>query len=209
MAAPPQLPRHVSAHLSNLTSRPGVQSTLLLSRKDGSIIQSSGLLASRSSPASTPPAPASIPEPAAPEQQSDPNATANETTEPSQPPAPYKPTQAETLAAHIFAFVSSASALSTSLSNPSSVPNNETDYGSGTVGADNVNGHGHARNDSGESEGYEREEDDDVKLLRLRTKIHEIIIIPDRKFLLCVVHDLSGATGSTGGGGGGGGGFGK
>ncbi|KAK2795682.1 hypothetical protein FQN52_003531 [Onygenales sp. PD_12] len=208
MAAPPQLPRHVSAHLSNLTSRPGVQSTLLLSRKDGSIIQTSGLLASRSSPSFTPPAPVSIPEPAAPEQQSDDsNATANETTEPSQPPAPYKPTQAETLAAHIFAFVSSASALSTSLSNPSSVPNNETDYGSGTAGADNVNGHGHARNDSGESEGYERDEDDDVKLLRLRTKIHEIIIIPDRKFLLCVVHDLSGASGSTGGGGGGG--FGK
>lgn len=67
---------------------------------------------------------------------------------------------------------------------------------------------GHARHDSRESEGtHEREEDDELKLLRLRTKIHEIIIIPDRKFLLCVVHDLLSASGGSAGGGGKGGGF--
>lgn len=67
---------------------------------------------------------------------------------------------------------------------------------------------GHARHDSRESEGtHEREEDDELKLLRLRTKIHEIIIIPDRKFLLCVVHDLLSASGRSAGGGGKGGGF--
>lgn len=75
----------------------------------------------------------------------------------------------------------------------------------GAVAGGGVTSNGHSRNESGESEGHEREEDDELKLLRLRTKIHEIIIIPDRKFLLCVVHDLSGASGGAGGGSGGGG----
>ncbi|PYH45405.1 uncharacterized protein BP01DRAFT_340896, partial [Aspergillus saccharolyticus JOP 1030-1] len=44
-----QIPHHVTALLSHLTSRPGVQSTFILSRKDGSIIQSTGLYASSSS----------------------------------------------------------------------------------------------------------------------------------------------------------------
>ncbi|KLJ06453.1 hypothetical protein EMPG_10129 [Blastomyces silverae] len=249
MAAPPQLPRQFSAHLSNLTSRPGVQSTLILSRKDGSIIRTTGLLATRSNPSPTrqAPAPAPAPTPASisdpippaasptPDQQAthpDPTntsiedggaKTAQQQAQEQQPPAaPYEPSQAETLAAHIFAFVSSASALSTSLSKPppsstttanggsSGGSSNETDYGGSgmTSGAAATISNGHARNDSADSEGHEREEDDELKLLRLRTKIHEIIIIPDRKFLLCVVHDLSGATGGTAAGGGGkGGGF--
>lgn len=40
-------------------------------------------------------------------------------------------------------------------------------------------------------EGQEKEEDDEVKLLRLRTKKHEIVVVPDRKYLLCVVHDAA------------------
>ncbi|PGH14611.1 hypothetical protein AJ79_02946 [Helicocarpus griseus UAMH5409] len=238
MAASSQLPRHVSAHLSSLTSRPGVQSTLILSRKDGSIIQTTGLLATRLSPSSTPPAttPTPAPIPAAPDPSSSPDQQATttdlntsptstaeeigETSQHQQPEpqplaAPYKPSQAETLAAHIFAFVSSASALSTSLSKPPSDDNsginNETDYKSSPFGATrSVNGNGHVGNQTtesdGQGQGHEREEDDEVKLLRLRTKIHEIIIIPDRKFLLCVVHDLSGSSGGAGGGGSGGGG---
>ncbi|PGH06129.1 hypothetical protein GX51_02516 [Blastomyces parvus] len=236
MAAPPQLPRQYSAQLSNLTSRPGVQSTLILSRKDGSIIRTTGLLATRSNPSPTRQAPAPAPAPApasisdsippaaspTPDQQAthpDPTSTsiddrganpAQPQAQEQQPPAaPYEPSQAETLAAHIFSFVSSASALSTSLSKPppsSTTSNggtgggssNETDYGgSGMTGGAAVTSNGHARNDSAESEGHEREEDDELKLLRLRTKIHEIIIIPDRKFLLCVVHDISGATGGS------------
>ncbi|EEH45967.1 uncharacterized protein PADG_02117 [Paracoccidioides brasiliensis Pb18] len=243
MAASPQLPRHLSAYLSSLTSRPDVQSTLILSRKDGSIIQTTGLLATRPTLPSTTPVPASIPNPApatspTPKQKmTDPGNIAAVDSEdtPRQaqrqleqqqqqlhqqtPAAPYKPSQAETLAAHIFFFVSSASALSTSLSKPPSSNddsgnNNEMNYGgSGKMGtARGVNGNGHVRNESGESEGHgqEREEDDELKLLRLRTKVHEILIIPDRKFLLCVVHDLSGPSGAESGAGrgaSGGGGF--
>ncbi|KAG5288136.1 hypothetical protein I7I48_10246 [Histoplasma ohiense] len=175
MATSPQLPRHVSAHLSSLTSRPGVQSTLILSRKDGSIIRTTGLLATRSSPSpirqapdpapapapASPPMPASIPDSTSPTSQTpDEQVTHPETTstderraeaaqkqiqeqqeqlQPQPQAAPYKPSQAETLAAHIFAFVSSASALGASLSKPlpSESPSersgggggNETDYG--------------------------------------------------------------------------------
>jgi len=31
--------------------------------------------------------------------------------------------------------------------------------------------------------------EDDMKLLRLRTRKHELVIVPDSKFLLIVVHD--------------------
>jgi hypothetical protein len=44
----------------------------------------------------------------------------------------------------------------------------------------------------------DREEDDEVKLLRLRTKKHEIVVVPDRKYLLCVVHDAAHASGGPG-----------
>lgn len=116
--------------------------------------------------------------------------------------APYKPTQVELLAAHIYAFVSSASALSTALSNPSSGgDNSEIEYGTRSIPGEGASGNIEAgRIDDRDTEtGSDRENDDEVKLLRLRTKIHEIIIIPDRRFLLCVVHDVS--VGGPGGGG--------
>lgn len=70
----------------------------------------------------------------------------------------------------------------------------------------------HASRDNNEeptldSDNHEREgEDDEVKLLRLRTKKHEIVVVPDKKYLLCVIHDALGitsTTSSTGAGGGG------
>ncbi|KAK2805513.1 hypothetical protein FQN49_008827 [Arthroderma sp. PD_2] len=111
---------------------------------------------------------------------------------------PHKPSPAEALAVHIHAFVSSASLLSTALSSP---------LGSGDEhDLDNENGNSTSKNeDPAGSNPFEdpalpeREEDDELKLLRLRTKIHEIIIIPDRRFLLCVVHDVSAAAGGAGG----------
>lgn len=51
------------------------------------------------------------------------------------------------------------------------------------------------REDGEGGEGFERDEDDEVKLLRMRTKKHEIVVVPDRKYLLCVVHDAAGASG--------------
>lgn len=56
------------------------------------------------------------------------------------------------------------------------------------------------RADDPDGEGREKEDDDEVKLLRLRTKKNEIVIVPNRKYLLCVVHDVT--SNSTAGGGG-------
>jgi len=33
-------------------------------------------------------------------------------------------------------------------------------------------------------------EQDDLKLLRLRTRKHELVIVPDAKFIFVVVHDV-------------------
>lgn len=70
-----------------------------------------------------------------------------------------------------------------------------------------VAGDGGSASGAGAGGAGEKEEgDDEVKLLRLRTKRHEIVVVPDRKFLLCVVHDAHhggvGAGGSAGAAGG-------
>ncbi|KAL4973322.1 hypothetical protein BDW66DRAFT_153926 [Aspergillus desertorum] len=238
-ATAPQIPQHVSALLSHLTSRPGVQSTLILSRTDGSIIQTTGLLAPAkrtlvSSGASNP-APAPRTESAATDTPTD---TATETATPSSPSTeaetqqlhsssiasaqtqnqaqtqsnPYQPTQAEALAARIFALVSAASNLGLSLSNP---PGQDADDNgvqeSGLInGSGNGNGTGSGGGrDEGETEGSEGQDDDGVKLLRLRTKKHEVVVVPDRKYLLCVVQDATlSAAGSSGGSASGNGGLG-
>lgn len=228
-----QVPQHVTALLSHLTSRPGVQSTFILSRRDGSIIQSTGLLAAslarNQSPSqsqsqspgqgprqaeagSTQPGTGSEAQQGTPEAEgassaSTPTGAAHEEDqegrqEPTQGPergqqkTPYQPTHAEALAAHIFAFVSSASDLSLSLSHPpETVANNGPSQGAELNGNDaaeslasaNANGVSSPRDDEGD--GHENQEDDEVKLLRLRTRKHEIVVVPDRKYLLCVVHD--------------------
>ncbi|CAG7927339.1 unnamed protein product [Penicillium olsonii] len=163
-----QVPQHVTALLSHLTSRPGVQSTLILSRKDGSIIQSTGQLAQ-------------------PQDTNDTNTQPSDSS-PASPAfaQPYQPSQAETLAAHIFAFVSSASALGISLSRPV-VTQNGSHWDEAYEG-----------NEGQDRDDEDRDEDGEVKLLRMRTKKHEIVVVPDRKYLLCVVHDASPGPGATG-----------
>ncbi|KAJ6095202.1 hypothetical protein N7486_003772 [Penicillium sp. IBT 16267x] len=194
MANPPrtqQVPQHVTALLSHLTSRPGVQSTLILSRKDGSIIQRTGQLA----PQEPTPRPA-------------PTTTSEQTTlhpSDSDPaPAPAQTpqvSQAEALAAHIFAFVSSASALGVSLSNPTIQSSDILPPSTSTTGLDGEYDYGNGSRtplEEDRDESTDREEDEEVKLLRMRTRKHEIVVVPDRKYLLCVVHDASHASGGPG-----------
>lgn len=194
------MPQHVTALLSHLTSRPGVQSTLILARKDGSIIQSTGLLAVQepSTSRQTPPASSTT--------ETNPLAQSVEPSPAS--PAPftshstYQPSQAEALAAHIFNFVSSASALGISLSKPITRQSGDAPNSSGLDGAYGNYANG-IRNSQEEREADtgDRDEDDEVKLLRMRTKKHEIVVVPDKKYLLCVVHDAAGATSGPGGAG--------
>ncbi|EZF74026.1 hypothetical protein H105_04153 [Trichophyton soudanense CBS 452.61] len=198
----PEVPQHVAAQLSHLTSRPGVQSTLILSRKDGSIIQTTGLLAAPSTTNGTSPTSASSEETATPSSITDQDGELSEAAsspivvQPTRDAVPYKPSPAETLAVHIHAFVSSASSLSTALSSPA---DNEDDHeAENEKKSSNKDSEPAGGNPFEDQTPPEREEDDELKLLRLRTKIHEIIIIPDRKYLLCVVHDVSATAGGAG-----------
>lgn len=117
----------------------------------------------------------------------------------------YKPSQAETLAAHIFAFMTSASGLALSLSGSSgSTGTDDVGYDSRSKGINGTLDNGTTPDDNTTTTDrtHEREEDDEIKLLRLRTKKNEIVVVPDRKYLLCVVHDASGAGATSASGGG-------
>jgi hypothetical protein len=206
-----QVPQHVFALLSHLSSRPGVQSTLILSRKDGSIIQSTGLLAPSQTHSSQPSRNAVASAEMPMSSPSEPASSSNSHDVPNLPDQasfanqqPYKPSQAEALAAHIHAFVLSASALSVSLSHPPSATIAEDGYhgrSSNVNGVEDGAGNGAVDEDVEEAENRDKEEGDEVKLLRLRTKKHEIVVVPDRKYLLCVVHDNCGMFSTSGGGG--------
>lgn len=192
-----QVPQHVTALLSHLTSRPGVQSTLILSRKDGSIIQSTGQLAAQENnpPRTTPPAP--TPTDQTPTAQPSDSSPASPT---STTPTTYQPSQAEALAAHIFNFVSSASALGVSLARPitTQTPNEHSSSGLDAEYGSYGNGTGTTTAQEDQDVQGDREEEDEVKLLRMRTRKHEIVVVPDRKYLLCVVHDAAHGGGGPG-----------
>src|SRR5262249_42736006 len=161
----------------------------------GSIIQTTGLLARSNSVTPVSTATAFVPEdvPASPPVAVEAispivaNDPLPHTPQASTHAISYKPSHAEALAAHIYAFVSTASALSSTLSHPSTSMNAEADNDPSSTAGSGTHGYGgtKTRDVDQDIEGHEREDEDEVKLLRLRTKLHEIIIIPDRKFLLC------------------------
>ncbi|MCJ1476055.1 hypothetical protein MMC13_004720 [Lambiella insularis] len=129
-------------NLSRLASKPGVQSTLVLSRVDGTIIRTTGLLSDEG------PNSESVNVSSGPEgnhvglnDKSSGNSGYVNEERGSQ-------NTAEGVAKMVFSFVSTASGLVSGL-----------------------------------------EKDDDIQLLRLRTKKSEIVIVPDSKYLLVVLHD--------------------
>lgn len=124
----PSPTEETSALLARLSQRPGVQSTLILSRETGAIVRSTGLITA---------------EDIAEEGDSVPNGAPDESKK-------KKGTRnADDVARLVWNFVRSAGEMTEEL--------------------------------NGES--------DEVKLLRLRTKKNEVVIVPDAKFLLVVVHD--------------------
>jgi len=123
----PSPSEETAALLARLSQRPGVQSTLILSRSTGAIVRSTGLLTA---------------EDISEEGDSAPNGTDIE--------GPKKGTRnADAVARLVWNFVKSAGQTT-----------------------EELNGEG-----------------DEVKLLRLRTRKNELVIVPDAKFLLVVVHD--------------------
>ena len=131
-------------NLSRLASKPGVQSTLILSKSDGSIIRSTGLLASSSSPSQDPTVNNSI-------SQNSPGEAADAIRGGSEYPGngevEAKGNNAEEVARMVFAFVAGAKAF---------------------------------------TEGMDKS--DEVRLLRLRTRKNEIVIVPGKASRIDVSH---------------------
>ena len=156
----PQLTSDTTTLLDRLASKPGVQSTLILSRKDGTIIRSTGLLSSSvtESPNNT---------------SNDVDASAVNGVE-----GTSSTSSAQELARLVFSFVSNAGSLALNLSL----------HGQSRA-AFNGEIAGRPTTASTESESLrENNGNDEVKLLRLRTRKNELVIVPDKGFLLVVVH---------------------
>ncbi|KAK5130607.1 hypothetical protein LTR08_001926 [Meristemomyces frigidus] len=133
MQLPPPPPAETETLLARLAARPGVQSTLILSRTSGAIVRSSGLLTAADADEL---ASAAIPS----------NTTTNGNT------AKKSGTRnAEEVASLVYTFVQAAGS---------------------TVEA--LNGEG-----------------DEAKLLRLRTKRNELVVVVEGAFLLVVVHETA------------------
>jgi len=116
--------------LARLSQRPGVQSTLILSRDTGTIVQSSGLLT--------------------PEDLASDDAAGAPATNGTDGEIKKKGTRiAEDVARLVWTFVRSAGDM-----------------------IEELNG-----------------DNDEAKLLRVRTKKNELVVVPDAKFLLVVIHD--------------------
>lgn len=183
----------VDATLRALTDRPNVQSTLILSKKDGSIIRATGLIASgkHSGPQAG----------QAPRWTSDPGETQDsgsgeggdhaadgqEQGDESQ----HQITPAEVLATAIFQFVKNATTVGAVLGAIS----READKASGGIYGD---GSASMQEVAREDETHKIREDE-VQLLRLRTKNQEIIVFPDPNYICCVVQRMGKAGSATDG----------
>lgn len=117
----------------------------------------------------------------------------------------YQPSRTEALASQIFGFVTSATELSSALSSSSSSSSGrekEKENGvSGGLATDEgingMNGNGNGKQEEKDADAEDREEEgaDDVKLLRFRSKRNEVVVVPDKKYILCVVHDAASSSG--------------
>ncbi|KAF2465890.1 uncharacterized protein BDR25DRAFT_306391 [Lindgomyces ingoldianus] len=119
--------------LTRLSQKPGVQSTLVLSRENGAIVRTSGLISNNTSTNPNNTLPSSIDN--APDNYSNGRKEGGIHS-------------AEDVASMVWSFLSSAGKLVDEL-----------------------------------------DKEDEVKLLRLRTKKNELVIVPDPKFILVVIHD--------------------
>lgn len=99
--------------------------------------------------------------------------------------------------------MTSATNLSASVANPPVTgKENGNINGNANGSTPTLNGvqEGEGNREEGDGEGSEKEDDvDDVKLLRFRSKKHEVVVVPDRKYILCVVHDAAPSVGAGGG----------
>lgn len=181
--------------LRGLTERPNVQSTLILSRRDGSIIRATenGAPRERGSSIST----ASYQwsqahDSAAAERERSASTGATDTST----EVKHSATPAELLAASIFQFVNHATGLCEILGTTSrgATLANDT-FAAGVSGGATKT----SRNEKNSDEDAEAGAgDDEVQLLRLRMKHQEIIMFPDSNYICCVVQRVGRAATANG-----------
>lgn len=164
--------------LDNLSKRPGVTSTLILTRKDGSIIKASGAIATSGASIAQHRAVAGTDTHQLEGEDSTTSVTRTKAAEePAQDPQQTALSHTQILAASIFNFVASATSVSEALAQTSSKKI--------------------ARVKDQEQPRVQTEEavlsaqaNTDVQLLRLRLRKQEVIIYPDPSYLCCVIQDL-------------------
>ena len=174
--------------LRGLTERPNVQSTLILSRRDGSIIRATGIKQSEDTRTSISTTPYQWSQAQSSKTDSDVSergglSAADVSNEPAETQHSAMP--AEVLATSIFQFVNNASGLGATLGATSrrAIRMDGTFAGGAFSDGTRVS----RKDQSLDEEAEHGMSEDEVQLLRLRTKYQEIIIFPDSNYICCVV----------------------
>ncbi|KAJ9612174.1 hypothetical protein H2200_003771 [Cladophialophora chaetospira] len=181
----------IDAMLRGLTERPNVQFTLILSRRDGSIIRATGLGPQEQEGTSASGKPYQWAQAResnnGPEGSDREGASAPNQTGDGDVPQIAKPV--EILAASIFQFVNNANMLGETLGTTSrSRGNTDGPYAAAGYAAEASRKQRSSDEDTENTPG-----EDGVQLLRLRTKHQEIIIFPDSNYICCVVQRIGNA----------------
>lgn len=172
--------------LRGLTERPNVQATLILSKTDGSIIRATGVIVSDKQLSSSAGSQYQWSTATSRQDEQGTNKVKEEEQgasgqqEEDSPRGKQPPV--EVLAASVFQFVQNASSLGLTLG---SVSRN-----SGMAGAASYRDSSTSKQEASAEEDRPRTKDDEVQLLRLRTKYQEIIVFPDPHYICCVVQKV-------------------
>jgi hypothetical protein len=174
----------IDAMLRGLTDRPNVQATLILSKTDGSIIRATGVIVSDQQLSSS----AGSQYQWSRSQQDEPGASKVKEQEQSiggqqeEDPQRGKQQPVEILAASVFQFVNHAASLGLTLGG--------VFRNSGISGAVSYKDSSTSKQEASTEDEYPKTKDDEVQLLRLRTKYQEIIVFPDPNYICCVVQKV-------------------
>ncbi|KEF61733.1 uncharacterized protein A1O9_03303 [Exophiala aquamarina CBS 119918] len=174
----------IDAMLRGLTDRPNVQATLILSKTDGSIIRAAGVIVSDQQLSSGAGSQYQWSRSRQDEQETS-KVKEQEQSDGDQQeddPARGKQQPVELLAASVFQFVNNAASLGLTLGSIS--------RDSGISGTLSYKDSSTSNQEASAEEDHARTKDDEVQLLRLRTRYQEIIVFPDPNYICCVVQKV-------------------
>lgn len=174
----------IDAMLRGLTDRPNVQATLILSKTDGSIIRATGVIVTEQQLSSGAGSQYRWSRSRQDEQETSKVKEQEQSNSGQQEGDPGRGKQqpVEILAASVFQFVNNAASLGLTLG---SISRN-----SGISGAVSYKDSSTSNLEASAEEEHPRTKDDEVQLLRLRTKYQEIIVFPDPNYICCVVQKV-------------------